>query len=73
MESRRALPLRTELLNVLDQQIEMMTRKTFASFTNEEKSTFQNREQRIRELQQALAIAGAERVVRGGVFAGLYT
>ena len=73
MESRRALPLRTELLNVLDQQIEMMTRKTFASFTNEEKSTFQNREQRIRELQQALAMAGTERVVHGGVFAGLYT
>jgi len=69
----RTVPLRNELLNVLDQQIEMMTRKTFSSFTNEEKSTFQSREQRIRELQQALATAGTERVVHGGVFAGLYT
>ena len=73
MEARRALPLRTELLNVLDQQIEMMNRKTFSSFTNEEMSTFQNREQRIRELQQALATAATERVANSGVFAGLYT
>jgi LPS O-antigen subunit length determinant protein (WzzB/FepE family) len=73
MEARRTVPLRNELLNVLDQQIEMMTRKTFASFTNEEMSAFQNREQRIRELQQALAMAGTERAIHGGVFAGLYT
>ena len=51
MECRPALPLRTELLNVLDQQIEMLTKKTFASFTNEEMGAFKNREQRIRELQ----------------------
>ena len=73
MEARRTVPLRNELLNVLDQQIEMMTRKTFASFTNEEMNAFQNREQRIRELQQALAMAGTERTIHDGVFAGLYT
>ena len=70
---RRALPLRTELLNVLDQQIEMMSKKTFASFTNEEMSAFQNREQRIRELQQALSMTSTDRAAHAGVFAGLYT
>jgi hypothetical protein len=73
MEATRTLPLRTELLGVLDQQIEMLTKKTFSSFTIEEKSAFKNREQRIRELQQALATAGAEQYARGGVFSGLYT
>jgi hypothetical protein len=57
MECRPALPLRTELLNVLDQQIEMLTKKTFASFTNEEMGVFKSREQRIRELQEELELA----------------
>jgi LPS O-antigen subunit length determinant protein (WzzB/FepE family) len=51
----------------------MMSRKTFSSFTNEEMNAFQSREQRIRELQQALAVAATQRVAHGGVFAGLYT
>jgi hypothetical protein len=57
MECRPALPLRTELLNVLDQQIEMLTKKTFATFTNEEMGAFKSREQRIRELQEELELA----------------
>jgi len=65
------VPLRTELLDVLDQQIEMLTKKTLASFTNEEMSAFKGREQRIRDLQQALAIAGAEQVLHTGVLSSL--
>jgi len=64
MECRPALPLRNELLNVLDQQIEMLTKKTFASFTNEEMGAFKSREQRIRELQQELELAS----MRSGEF-----
>jgi hypothetical protein len=73
MEDRRTFPLRTELLDVLDQQILMLTNKTFASFTNEEMSAFKNREQRIRELQAALTAPGTEAVPYSGVFSSLYT
>lgn len=72
METRRTFPLRTELLNVLDQQIEVLSQKTFASFTTEEKCAFNNREQRIRELQQALALAATEPIMQSGIFASLY-
>jgi DNA anti-recombination protein RmuC len=73
MEGRRTFPLRTELLDILDQQIEMLTRKTFAAFTNEEMSEFKNREQRIRELQSALAATGTDSTSYSGVFSSLYT
>lgn len=74
MECRPALPLRTELLNVLDQQIEMLTKKTFASFTNEEMGAFKNREQRIRELQDELERASARSGQSSdrGVFSAVY-
>ena len=74
MECRPALPLRTELLNVLDQQIEMLTKKTFASFTNEEMGAFKNREQRIRELQDELELASARagQSFDRGVFSAVY-
>jgi LPS O-antigen subunit length determinant protein (WzzB/FepE family) len=67
----KTFPLRSELLDVLDQQIEMLTKKTLASFTYEEMSAFKRREQRIRDLQQALAIAGAEQVIHTGVLSSL--
>jgi len=69
----RTFPLRTELLDILDQQIEMLTRKTFAAFTNEEMSEFKNREQRIRELQSALAATATDTASYSGVFSSLYT
>ena len=74
MECRPALPLRTELLNVLDQQIEILTKKTFASFTNEEMGAFKNREQRIRELQDELELASARAGQSSdqGVFSAVY-
>ena len=74
MECRPALPLRTELLNVLDQQIEMLTKKTFASFTNEEMGAFKSREQRIRELQQELELASMRsgEFSDRGVFSAVY-
>ena len=74
MECRPALPRRTELLNVLDQQIEMLTKKTFASFTNEEMGAFKSREQRIRELQQELERVSARpgQFSDGGVFSAVY-
>jgi len=74
MQCRPALPLRTELLNVLDQQIEMLTKKTFASFTNEEMGAFKNREQRIRELQEELELAAARtgQFSDSGVFSAVY-
>jgi len=74
MECRPALPLRAELLNVLDQQIEMLTKKTFASFTNEEMGAFKNREQRIRELQDELELASARAGQSSdqGVFSAAY-
>jgi hypothetical protein len=73
METKPAFPLRTELLNALDEQIEMLSLKTFASFTNEDRRVFNSREERIRELQQALALAAMEPRVHSGVFAPLYT
>jgi hypothetical protein len=74
MECRPALPLRNELLNVLDQQIEMLTKKTFASFTNEEMGAFKSREQRIRELQQELELASMRsgEFSDRGVFSAVY-
>jgi hypothetical protein len=73
MECRPALPLRNELLNVLDQQIEMLTKKTFASFT-EEMGAFKSREQRIRELQQELELASMRsgEFSDRGVFSAVY-
>ena len=71
MDGRNTFPLRNELLNALDEQIEMLTRKTFAAFTSEEMSAFKNREQRIRELQAALAIAGTQQASYSGVFSQL--
>jgi hypothetical protein len=47
--------LRMELLSYLDQQIEMLSNKTFSAFTKEEMGSFRSREKRIRELQQELA------------------
>ena len=74
MECRPALPLRNELLNVLDQQIEMLTKKTFASFTDEEMGAFKSREQRIRELQQELELASMRsgEFSDRGVFSAVY-
>jgi len=74
MECRVALPLRTELLNVLDAQIEMLTKKTFASFTNEEMGVFKNREQRIRELQEEIELVSqnASQFSDSGVFSAVY-
>jgi len=74
MECRVALPLRTELLNVLDAQIEMLTKKTFASFTNEEMGAFKNREQRIHELQEEIELVSqnASQFSDSGVFSAVY-
>ncbi len=73
MEPKRTFSLRTELLDALDQQIEMLSKKTFASFTSEEMSAFKQREQKIRDLQRAVAAVGAEAVVHRGVLSALYT
>ncbi len=74
MECRAALPLRTELLNVLDQQIEMLTKKTFATFTDEEMDAFKDREQRIRDLQRELEMVSARagQFSDRGVFSAVY-
>jgi len=72
MECRAAFPARVELLNTLDQQIHILMTKTFASFTDEERSEFKNRQQRIRDLEQELAFAKAEQLYDSGVFAGIY-
>lgn len=71
METKRTFSLRAELLDVLDQQIEMLSRKTFASFTSEEMSAFKQREQKIRDLQREVAAAGAETVSHRGVLSAL--
>jgi hypothetical protein len=71
MESR-VIPLRIELLNVLDQQIEMLASKTFAAFTREEMGVFRNREQRIRELQQQLTVACNVHSSESAVFSMVY-
>jgi hypothetical protein len=74
MECRATLPVRTELLNVLDQQIEMLTKKTFSSFTNQEMGAFKDREQRIRELQQELELVSTRtaQLSNTGVFSAAY-
>ena len=74
MDCQGALPLRTQLLNVLDAQIEMLTKKTFASFTNEEMGAFKNREQRIRELQEEIDLVSqhASQYSESGVFSAVY-
>jgi len=74
MECRATVPLRTQLLTVLDEQIEMLTKKTFSSFTNEEMGAFRNREQRIRELQQELELVSdrTAQISDTGVFSAVY-
>ena len=74
MDCRATFPLRTELLTVLDEQIEMLTKKTFSSFTSEEMGAFKNREQRIRELQEELELVSARTAQFSdiGVFSAVY-
>jgi hypothetical protein len=43
-----------------------------ACLTDEERSEFKNRQQRIRDLEQDLAFAQAEQLYDSGVFAGIY-
>ncbi len=52
MESKTIVSLRVELLKAFDQQIGMLVTKTFACFTNDERSEFKKRQQRIRELDR---------------------
>ena len=73
MENKAAFPARVELLNALDQQIHILMTKPFACFTDEERSEFKNRQQRIRELEQQLAFAQSDLLYDSGVFAGIYT
>jgi hypothetical protein len=73
MENKAAFPARVELLNALDQQIEILMTKTFASFTDDERSEFKNRQQRIYDLEQQLTFAQSEVLYDSGVFAGIYT
>jgi hypothetical protein len=68
----RVLPARIELLNAIDQQIEILMTKAFAGFTPEERSEFKTRQERIRDLEQQVAIAKSEQIYDGGVFAGIY-
>jgi hypothetical protein len=72
MEYRGAFPARVELLNALDQQIQVLTTKTFASFTDDERTEFNNRQKRIRALQQQVDFAQSEVLYDSGVFAGIY-
>ena len=72
MECRAAFPARVELLNALDQQIHILLTKTLACFTDDERSEFKNRQQRIRDLEQQLKFAQAEQLYDSGVFAGIY-
>lgn len=72
MEFHEVLPARIELLNAIDQQIEILMTKASAGFTPEERREFKNRQQRIRELEQQVAIARADQICDVGVFAGLY-
>ena len=66
------LPVRIELLNALDQQIDILMDRPFGAFTAEERSQFKNRQQRIRDLERCLALAQSERIDDGSVFAGIY-
>jgi hypothetical protein len=72
MEYRAAFPARVEPLNALDQQIHILMTKTFSCFTDEERSEFKNRQQRIRDLEQELAFAQAEQLYDTDGFAGIY-
>ena len=65
-------PARIELLNTLDQQIGILMTKSFASFTDDERSEFKNRQQKIRDLEQQLAFAQAAQLYDSGVFTGIY-
>jgi hypothetical protein len=73
MENKAALPARVELLNALDEQIHVLVTKTFASFTDDERSEYKTRQQRIRDLEQQLAFAQSEVLYDSGLFAGIYT
>jgi hypothetical protein len=59
---------------MLDEQIEMLTKKTFSSFTSEEMGAFKNREQRIRDLQEELELVSARtaQLSDTGVFSAVY-
>ena len=72
MQFQGVLPARIELLNAIDQQIEILMTKAFARLTPEERSEFKNRQQRIRDLEQQVAIAKANQICDAGVFAGIY-
>lgn len=72
MEFKGVLSARIELLNAIDQQIEILMTKAFGSLTPEERSEFNNRQQRIRDLEQQVAIAKVGEIYDAGVFAGTY-
>jgi hypothetical protein len=72
MVSIAVFPARVELLNTLNQQIDILMTKSFACFTDDERSEFKNRQQRIRDLEQQLAFAQAEQLYDSGLFAGIY-
>ena len=72
MESQGVLPARIELLTAIDQQIEILMTKASAGLTPEERREFKNRQQRIRDLEQQVAIAQADQIYDSGVFAGIY-
>jgi hypothetical protein len=72
MEFHGVLPARIELLTAIDQQIEILMTKAFAGLTPEERREFKNRQQRIRDLEQQVAIAQADQSYDAGVFAGIY-
>ncbi|HWZ83978.1 MAG TPA: hypothetical protein VNW47_15205 [Terriglobales bacterium] len=72
MESQGVLPARIELLSAIDQQIEILMTKGFGGFTPEERREFKNRQQRIHDLEQQVAIAKADQIYDAGVFAGIY-
>ena len=72
MEFQRVLPARIELLNAIDQQIEILMTKAFAGLTPEERREFKTRQQRIRDLEQQVAIAQADQIYDASIFAGIY-
>ena len=73
MENKAAFPARVELLNALDQQIHILMTKPLACFTDDERSEFKHRQQRIRALELQLAFAQSEVLYDSSVFAGIYT
>lgn len=72
MAAIAGFPARIELLNTLDQQIGVLMTKSFACFTDDERSEFKNRQQKIRDLEHQLAFAQAEQLYDSGVFTGIY-